>query len=57
MQVTILKMRLFIWRVPMVTSFKSLQGFNFSLKVIDQIRENPLFLFSKANKFIDAINF
>jgi hypothetical protein len=41
----------------MVTSFKSLQDFNFSLKVIDQIRENPLFLFSKANKFIDAINF
>jgi len=29
MSATILKTPLFIWRVPMVTSFKSLQGSNF----------------------------
>ena len=57
MWATILKTPLFIWPAPTVTSFKSLQGSNFSLKVMDQIRENPLFLFSKANKFIDAIKF
>jgi hypothetical protein len=57
MWATILKTPLFIWPAPTVTSFKSLQGSNFPIKFFKLIRENPLFLFSKANKSIDALNF